>query len=105
MADIIPSSKSYQDLLTRLKNQIRTAQVRAAVAVNQELVKLYWEIGKEILFRQQQEGWGAKVIDQLGKDLRQSFPAMQGLSLRNIRYMRAFAEAWPIVQQAVAQLP
>ena len=108
MADLISSSKSYQDLLARLKSQIQTAQVRAAVAVNRELVLLYWGIGKEILQRQQQEGWGAKIIDQLGKDLRHEFPAMQGFSPRNLKYMRAFAEAWPeesIVQQAVAQIP
>ena len=73
MADLIPSSKSYQDLLTRLKNRIMTAQVRAAVAVNRELVLLYWGIGKEILTRQQDQGWGAKIIDQLAKDLRHAF--------------------------------
>ena len=72
------------------------------------LVVLYWGIGKEILLRQQQEGWGAKVIDQLGQDLRLAFPEVQGFSPRNLKYMRALAEAWPeesIVQQAVAQLP
>ena len=62
MADLITNSKSYQDLLAGLKNQILTAQVRAAVAVNQELVLLYWHIGKEILSRQTEEGWGAKII-------------------------------------------
>jgi len=55
MSDLILNSESYQDLLARLKNQIRMAQVRAAVAVNQELVLLYWGIGREILLRQQQE--------------------------------------------------
>ena len=108
MADIISSSKSYQDLLARLKSQIRTAQVRAAVAVNQELVLLYWGIGNEILTRQREDGWGAQVIDRLAKDLRSEFPDMQGFSLRNLKYMRAFAAAWPdkaIVQQAAAQLP
>jgi hypothetical protein len=95
MADLISSSKGYQDLLSLLKSRIRTAQVRAAVAVNHELVLLYWGIGKEILLRQQQEGWGAKVIDQLGRDLRVAFPEMQGFSPRNLKYMRAFAEAWP----------
>ena len=107
-AELISTSKSYQDLLARLKGQIRTAQVRAAVAVNQELVLLYWGIGKEILTRQRDEGWGAKVIDQLAKDLRHSFPEMQGFSPRNLKYMRALAEAWPdeaIVQQLAAQLP
>ena len=69
MADFISSSKSYQDLLSLLKSRIRTAQVRAVSAVNRELVILYWGIGREILLRQQLEGWGAKVIEQLGKDL------------------------------------
>jgi predicted nuclease of restriction endonuclease-like (RecB) superfamily len=105
MADLISTSKSYQDLLARLKNQIQTAQVRAAMAVNQELVLLYWQIGKEILTRQEVEGWGSKVIERLAKDLHVEFPAMRGLSPRNLKYMRAFAEAWPIVQQPVAQLP
>jgi predicted nuclease of restriction endonuclease-like (RecB) superfamily len=107
MADIISNSKSYQTLLAELKKRIRTAQVRASVAVNQELVLLYWGIGKEILIRQQQEGWGAKIIDQLGKDLRHEFPGMQGFSPRNLKYMRALAEAWPeelIVQVPLAQL-
>ncbi|MCC6367685.1 MAG: DUF1016 family protein [Bryobacterales bacterium] len=100
--------RSYQDFLAQLKEQIQTAQVRAAVSVNQRLVLLYWWIGKEILGRQNELGWGSKVIDQLANDLRQAFPQMQGFSTRNLKYMRAFAEAWPdeaIVQQAVAQIP
>lgn len=108
MADLISSSKSYQDLLIRLKSQIRTAQVRAAVVVNQELVLLYWSIGKEILTRQEVDGWGTGVIERLAKDLRSEFPGMQGLSSRNLGYMKAFAEAWPeelILQQVVAKLP
>jgi len=108
MEDLISSSKSYQDLLASLKSQIRTAQVRAALSVNRELVLLYWQIGREILARQQEQGWGAKVIDQLAKDLHQAFPDMQGFSPRNLNYMRTLAEAWPdeaIVQQAVAQIP
>jgi predicted nuclease of restriction endonuclease-like (RecB) superfamily len=71
-------------------------------------VLLYWSIGREILVRQEREGWGAKVIDSLARDLHQSFPEMKGLSPRNLKYMRAFAEAWPeesIVQQAAAQIP
>jgi predicted nuclease of restriction endonuclease-like (RecB) superfamily len=107
MPDLISSSNSYRDLLVRLKEQIRTAQVRASAAVNQELVLLYWGIGSEILSRQNQDGWGAKVIDQIASDLREAFPEMKGLSLRNLKYMRAFAEAWPnreIVQAPLAQL-
>jgi predicted nuclease of restriction endonuclease-like (RecB) superfamily len=80
MTDLIFRSKGYHDLLARLKNQIRTAQLRAAVAVNQELVLVYWRIGTEILTRQKEDGWGTGVIDRLAKDLRPEFPDMQGLS-------------------------
>ena len=97
----------YDTLLQQLKERIHTAQVRAALAVNWELVLLYWQIGREILIRQQQQGWGAKVIDKLAKDLRKEFPEMKGFSPRNLKYMRAFAETYPdeqIVQEALAQI-
>jgi len=103
---IVPAD--YEQLLRELKNRIRSAQIKAALAVNRELVLLYWQIGREILQRQGQEGWGTKVIDRLAKDLKQEFPEMNGLSSRNLKYMRAFAEAWTdeqIVQQVVAQIP
>lgn len=98
----------YSELLKQLKSRIRTAQLRASLSVNRELVGLYWQIGKEILLRQEASGWGAKIIDQLSADLRREFPRMKGFSSRNLKYMRAFAEAWPdeqFVQQAVAQIP
>lgn len=98
----------YDEFLCELKERIRNAQVRAVLAVNRELVLLYWQIGDEILSRQQQQGWGAKVVTQLAKDLRQEFPEIKGFSSRNLKYMRAFAKAYPdeqIVQQAAAQIP
>jgi predicted nuclease of restriction endonuclease-like (RecB) superfamily len=97
----------YDTLLRQLKERIRTTQIRAALAVNWELVLLYWHIGSEILIRQQQQGWGAKVIDKLAKDLRKEFPDMKGFSPRNLKYMRTFAETYPdeqIVQEALAQI-
>ena len=102
------SKLSYEEFLRKLKEQIRNAQVKAALAVNQELVLLYWQIGKEILYRQQQQGWGSKVISRLATDLRKAFPDIKGFSSRNLLYMRAFAEAYPdetIVQQVVALIP
>lgn len=81
--------------------------MRATIAVNIELLNVYWEIGHSILMQQQSESWGSKVIDRLARDLRQEFPAMKGMSVRNFKYMRAFAAAYPdflIVQQSVAQL-
>jgi predicted nuclease of restriction endonuclease-like (RecB) superfamily len=67
-----------------------------------------WGIGRDISLRMQQHGWGTKVVDQLAADLRREFPDMHGLSLRNLRYMRSFAETWadePILQQVAAKLP
>lgn len=103
-----PDPAGYAALLTELKTRILSARVGAALAVNQEMVLLYWSIGRDILDRQDAEGWGSKVIDRLADDLRRDFPEMAGLSGRNLRYMRAFAEAYPdreFVQQVVARLP
>lgn len=105
---LIQTPKGYADWLADLKTRIHSAQQRATLAVNRELVTLYWQIGRDILARQAQQGWGAKVIDRLSHDLRTAFPDMKGFSRANLMYMRAFAEAWPdeqIVQQAVGQLP
>jgi predicted nuclease of restriction endonuclease-like (RecB) superfamily len=101
-------STEYQELLISLKQRIRTSQIRAALAVNQELILLYWQIGREILLRQSQQGWGAKVIDRLSQDLRGEFPELKGLSRTNLLYMRAFAEAYSeeeFVQRVVGQIP
>jgi len=98
----------YAELLSDLKQRIQAAQLHASLAVNRELVLLYWQIGRDILARQEQESWGAKVVDRLAGDLKAAFPEMKGISPRNLKYMRAFAEAWPeeaIVQQLVAQIP
>jgi len=100
--------EGYADWLADLKRRIHSAQQRATLAVNRELVLLYWQMGNDILARQASQGWGAKVIERLAHDLRAAFPEMKGFSPRNLKYMRAFAEAWPeaeFVQQAVAQLP
>ncbi len=105
-SEILPAG--YEGMLDDLKTCIRNARVRAALSVNSELVLLYWQIGRTILERQGQEGWGSKVISRLAEDLRREFPDMKGLSRTNLFYMRAFAEAYPevaIVQQLVGQLP
>lgn len=99
---------SYPAFLAELKQRIRGARLAAALSVNKELVLLYWSIGRDILGRQSAGGWGAKVIDRLATDLHRAFPDMTGMSARNLKYMRAFAQAWPrqeFVQQVVAQLP
>ena len=107
-AGLAPVPDGYADWLADLKTRIHTAQQRATLAVNRELVLLYWQIGRDILARQAAQGWGAKVIERLAQDLRAAFPDMKGFSPRNLKYMRAFAEAWPdaeFVQEVLAQLP
>ncbi len=97
----------YGALLADLKERIASERLRAVLSANGAMVLLYWDIGRAILERQAQEGWGTKVIDRLSSDLRDVFPDMKGLSPRNLKYMRAFAEAWPdraIVQEPLARI-
>ena len=84
MPDIIPLPPDYVTWLTELKIRIHNAQQRATLAVNRELVLLYWQIGRDILDRQGREGWGTKVIERLAQDLRNAFPDMKGFSPRNL---------------------
>ena len=95
MSDL--QASDYQHWLKALKTQIIAAQQRASLSVNQELLKLYWHIGNDILQRQQQQGWGSKVIEQLAKDLRQAFPNLKGSATTN------FAETLPAPQSELAQ--
>lgn len=98
----------YGAWLAGLKSQIRDARLRAALSVNAELIALYWRIGRDILARQERDGWGARVIDRLATDLRSEFAGLRGFSRANLLYMRAFAEAWPeedLVQRVVGRLP
>ena len=100
--------RDYAKTLGEIKQRIQQERLRVVLAANAAMVLLYWEIGRMILDRQERAGWGAKVIDRLSTDLREANPEMQGLSPRNLKYMRAFAAAWPdreIVQRVVAQLP
>jgi predicted nuclease of restriction endonuclease-like (RecB) superfamily len=98
----------YAQWLASLKQRIQGARQRGLLAANGEQIRLYHDIGREILDRQSQQGWGAKVIDQLSADLRGAFPDMKGFSSRNLKYMKAFAQQCPdlqIGQQSAAQLP
>lgn len=111
----------YVAVLEDIRSRIRTAQVRAALSVNRELIRLHWEIGGLIVRRQESAGWGRTVIERLALDIRASFPGMRGFSSRNLWRMRSFYLAWagerevglprgrrkcePILPQAVAELP
>lgn len=97
-------TSSYADFFDQLKTKIRNAQVKAALSVNSELIKLYWDMGKSIVEMQQQEGWKAEVIERLCEDLQNAFPGIQGFSRSNVFRMRAFYLEYLRVAQAVRLL-
>jgi predicted nuclease of restriction endonuclease-like (RecB) superfamily len=103
---VVPAG--YAEWLADVKARVHAAQQRAALAVNAEVMQLYWRLGRDILEQQGREGWGAKVTDRLAHDLKAAFPEVKGFSPRNLKYMRRFAEAWPdqeFVQQLLHKLP
>lgn len=100
--------KGYNVLLDELKNNILTSRNKAALTVNSELIYLYHQIGTRVINAQNAHGWGAKVIDQLSKDLRSAFPDMKGFSPQNLKYMRKFAVEYEhneIGRHAIDQIP
>jgi len=100
--------RGYAKTLVEIKQRIQHARLRVVLAANSAMILLYWDIGRVILERQARAGWGSKVIDRLAADLREAFPDTRGFSPRNMKYMRAFAAAWParpFVQQLAARMP
>jgi predicted nuclease of restriction endonuclease-like (RecB) superfamily len=87
--------RGYGSALEELRQLIQETRLRTVLSANAAMIQMYWNMGRTILDRQAREGWGAKVIDRLSADLREAFPDMSGLSPRNLKYMRAFAAAWP----------
>jgi predicted nuclease of restriction endonuclease-like (RecB) superfamily len=100
--------QEYDAFFNRLKDRIQSARIKAAWSVNRELITLYWRIGSDILERQTQGKWGAKVITRLSQDIKREFPSTKGFSPRNLGYMKSFAQAYPdldVVQEVLAQMP
>ena len=106
--DSLVLDKEYVKLVAHLKERIKSAQLKAALAVNQELINLYWYIGHQILEKQKQAKWGSAFIENLSSDLQHAFPETAGFSPSNLKRMRIFAELYPDVEisaQSVRQLP
>ncbi len=97
----IMMDKEYKNWLVTLKSTIQQRQIKAAVAVNSALIMLYWELGKQIVEKQENAKWGTGFIDQLSKDLKEEFPEMSGFSSKNLRYCKSFFLFW---QQVVAKI-
>ena len=101
-------SDAYLKFIEEVKFVFQKQRISVVLNANSSLICLYWNIGRTILKKQEEEGWGAKIIDRMAKDLKDAFPEMSGFSPRNIKYMRRFAESWPdyeIVQRVVVQIP
>src|SRR5947209_13252695 len=111
--ELVPSvftalPQGYAELLEELKGRFRTAQLKAALSVNREMIQLYWDIGRLIVERQEREGWGKGIVDRLAKDMQKAFPGLQGFSPRNVWRMRslylAYTKELTILPQPVAEL-
>lgn len=102
MADLI-LTRDYKDFVSRLKERIKLAQTRAVLAVNAELVQLYWQIGSEIIEKQTNFKWGSGVIERLAWDLKAEFPGQTGFSVSNLKYMRQLAK-WRLAKLAKRHL-
>lgn len=106
--DVAEFGDEYENFIEKIKENIRNQQVHILLQANKDMICMYWHMGKAILKKQEEEDWGAKVIDRISQDLKNTFPDMKGFSPRNIKYMKKFALVWEdeeIVQQLVAQLP
>lgn len=98
--------KEYQSFLAEIKHYYKSAQLKAAYAVNQEMIQFYWQLGRQIIEQQAKTKWGSKFLEQLSHDLQKEFPGTAGFSVRNLKYMRKFAKIYvEIGQQPAAQLP
>ncbi len=106
--DSLRLDKNYKDFLSGIKDRLRTAQIRAALAANSELIKFYWQLGADLIEKQKAYKWGEHFLEQFSHDMRQAFPEMQGFSKRNLEHMRRFASFYPnlnFAKQPVSQLP
>jgi predicted nuclease of restriction endonuclease-like (RecB) superfamily len=99
------NNKEYLSIVDSIKSQIKTAQYKAVMSVNSELLLLYWNVGSTINAHSE---WGNKFIENLARDIKLEFPQSTGFSVRNLKYMAKFAKTWSnvkFVQRYVAQIP
>jgi predicted nuclease of restriction endonuclease-like (RecB) superfamily len=98
-------TNEYKTFIENIKIKIKTSQIKAALKVNEELLRLYWDMAEMIVEKQKSSNWGDKIIENISKDLKKEFPNLKGFSKRNIIYMKKWYIFWSkeFVQQAVAQ--
>lgn len=101
-------NKDYLNFLSTIKQRLKSSQIKAALAANNELIRFYWELGNELIEKQKKQKWGTNFLEQFSHDMKQEFPEMQGLSVRNLQKMKQFSTLYPDLKktaQAVPQLP
>lgn len=106
--EVLYRDSNYKEFLSDIKQRVKTAQLRAALAANKELINFYWQLGRDIINQQKQFKWGESFLTQFSEDLKKAFPGLQGFSVSNIRRMRLFAQTYPdfeIRAQLVRELP
>jgi predicted nuclease of restriction endonuclease-like (RecB) superfamily len=108
MSNLLKRNDDYTDFIRDIKHRVQSAQIKAAVSVNRELLVLYWELAEKIVEKQKNSQWGSGLLTQISKDLQNEFPDMKGFSLSNLKYIRQWYLFWAdgnaIGQQAVAQI-
>ena len=102
---IVPQTGAqfYYRFVEGIKQRIRSAQIKAAISANRELILLYWDIGRAIVDAQKDKGYGKRVVEMLSADLRREFPEMAGLSALNLWRMRAFYLAYAVSDRKLSQ--
>jgi len=97
-------TQEYKKFILDIKSRIKNAQLKAYIKVNEELLRLYWEIGSMIVEKQKNSSWGDKVLENISKDLKSAFPNLQGFSTTNIKYMKLWYQFYAIGQQPVDEI-
>lgn len=109
MSDNLVKTNAYKTFIQEIKQRIQSAQIKAAVSVNQELLRLYWDLAERIVTKQQEAAWGDRFLVQMSQDLKIEFPEMKGFSRRNLEFMRQWYRFWEaesvIAKQVVSQIP
>ena len=90
MSDRLILDKDYKNWIGQLSNRYRTAQIKAAIAVNTEMLRFYWELGRDIVAMQSENKYGSKFFETLSRDLKEAIPEAKGFSVKNLYYIRKF---------------
>ena len=98
------TNQDYKAFIEEIKSKVKASQIKASIKVNEELLRLYWDIAKMVVTKQKEANWGEDFIGQISRDLKKEFPDIKGFSVTNIKYMRQWYLFWIKSQQVVDQI-